>query len=90
MNGTEESQSAQVATGQPSVASADSAIGQTPLRPRRGYDLPLDGTPDEIREKLRADIENRLIDVCSKWSTGEFDAIVDDVTDTTLKYNGVE
>lgn len=90
MNDTEERQSTQVATDQRPVAGADSAIRHTPTRPRRAFDLPLDGTPDEIREKLRAEVENRLIDVCSKWSTGEFDAIVDDVTDTTLKYNGVE
>ena len=59
-------------------------------RPRRHYELPTDASPDEIREKLRTDIESRLMDVCSNWTTGEFDRIVLDVTETTLKFEGLD
>ncbi|HVF40014.1 MAG TPA: hypothetical protein VM939_08935 [Gemmatimonadaceae bacterium] len=60
------------------------------VRPRRHYALPTDATPDEIREKLRTDIESRLMDVCSNWTTGEFDRIVTDVTETTIKFEGLK
>ena len=54
----------------------------------RSYELPAEASPEAIREKVRADVEDRLLDVCSNWSTGEFDRVVADVTETTLKFHG--
>ena len=69
---------------------ASDALTGTERRARRlrGYELPAEASPEAIREKVRTDIEDRLMDVCSNWSTGEFDRVVADVTDTTLKFHG--
>lgn len=53
----------------------------------RDYDLPGDIPPEKIHAVIRADIENRLRDVCGNWSTGEFDRVVADVTATAMKFH---
>jgi hypothetical protein len=79
---------------QPSTQLSDSTVSSQNIewraRRRPSHELPLEGTSDEIREKLRADVEDRLRDVCSNWSTGEFDRVVTDVTETTLKFHGMK
>lgn len=68
---------------------ADTLTGtERRARRLRSYELPAEASPEAIREKVRADIEDRLMDVCSNWSTGEFDRVVADVTETTLKFHG--
>lgn len=57
------------------------------FRERRDYDLPVDIPPEKVQAVLRADIENRLRDVCGNWSTGEFDRVVADVTATAMKFH---
>jgi len=42
------------------------------------------------KQIVRAEVEDRLRDMCGNWPTGEFDRIVADVTATAMKYNGHE
>jgi hypothetical protein len=45
------------------------------------------GTPAaDVREALRADIEQRLRNSCSEWSEADFRKLVDDATEIALKY----
>ncbi len=57
---------------------------------RRAYDVPADAPADRVKQKLRAEVEDSLRDVCGNWPTGEFDRIVSDVTATAIKYHGRE
>jgi hypothetical protein len=57
---------------------------------RRAYDVPADAPPEHVKQKLRAEVEDSLRDVCGNWPTGEFDRIVSDVTATAIKYHGTE
>ena len=57
---------------------------------RKPIDLPPDAPPERVRSTLRAEVENSLRDVCANWPTGEFDRIVADVTNTAMKYQGIE
>jgi hypothetical protein len=57
---------------------------------RRAYDVPADAPPEHVKQKLRAEVEDSLRDVCGNWPTGEFDRIVSDVTATAIKYPGTE
>jgi hypothetical protein len=43
-----------------------------------------------VKQKLRAEVEDSLRDVCGNWPTGEFDRVVSDVTATAIKYHGRE
>jgi len=43
-------------------------------------------TADQTRAELRAEVVNRLRPVCINWSAADFEKLVDDVTDATLKY----
>lgn len=57
---------------------------------RRAYDVPADAAPEDVRLKLRAEVEDSLRDICGNWPTGEFDRIVSDVTATAIKHHGRE
>jgi hypothetical protein len=57
---------------------------------RRAYDVPADAPAAHVKQKLRAEVEDSLRDVCGNWPTGEFDRIVSDVTETAIKYHGRE
>lgn len=57
---------------------------------RRAYDVPADAPAQHVKQKLRAEVEDSLRDVCGNWPTGEFDRIVSDVTATAIKYHGRE
>jgi hypothetical protein len=50
------------------------------------YTLPADGDIERARSELREDVARRLEKICGGWSREEFEAIVDKVTDTTLKF----
>jgi hypothetical protein len=50
------------------------------------FTLPEDGDMDRARQVLRDDVAKRLEHVCAGWPREDFDAIVDKVTETTLKY----
>ena len=50
------------------------------------FGVPFGTPPDEIRAALRADLERRLMNVCSEWSPEDFERLVEDVTSTGLKY----
>ena len=57
---------------------------------RRAFDVPADAPAEHVKQKLRAEVEDRLRDVCGNWPTGEFDRVVSDVTATAIKYHGRE
>lgn len=42
--------------------------------------------PDKIYEALRRDVAARLKNVCADWSEEDFNAIVEKVTRTAMKY----
>jgi hypothetical protein len=54
--------------------------------PATPFMLPPDGDLLRARAALRQDVAKRLEKVCSDWPPDEFESIVDQVTDTTLKY----
>ena len=67
-----------------------STTGEFAARRRLVLEVPVDAPPENVRLKLRAEVEYSLREVCGNWPTGEFDRVVADVTATAMKYHGRE
>jgi hypothetical protein len=50
------------------------------------FTIPEGSDISRIRSALREDVARRLKPVCADWPRADFDAIVEKVTETTLKY----
>ncbi len=50
------------------------------------FGVPPGTSPEASYEALRKDVADRLRNVCSEWSAEDFEAIVEKVTKTALKY----
>jgi len=50
------------------------------------YGVPPVMPPEELYQALRADVASRLKSVCADWSVEEFEAIVEKVVRSELKY----
>ncbi len=50
------------------------------------FGVPAGTAPADVEKALRADVAMRLRHVCADWPTEAFDALVEDVTATALKY----
>jgi hypothetical protein len=50
------------------------------------FTIPEGSDISAVRLTLREDVAKRLEPVCADWPREDFDAIVDKVTETTLKY----
>ena len=48
--------------------------------------VPVDTPPENLKDALRADIEQRLRKACSDWGEEDFQQLVDDATAIALKY----
>jgi hypothetical protein len=50
------------------------------------FGVPAGTSPESTYEALRKDVATRLRNVCAGWSDEDFEAIVEKVTRTALKY----
>lgn len=50
------------------------------------FSVPADGDLTKVRAVLREDVAKRLQHVCAGWPREEFEAVVEKVTETTIKY----
>jgi hypothetical protein len=50
------------------------------------FGVPAGTSPESTYEALRKDVATRLRNVCAGWSDADFEAIVEKVTRTALKY----
>jgi len=50
------------------------------------FGVPPGVPPDKVYEVLREDVAARLRNVCANWTEEDFNAIVDKVTRTAMKY----
>jgi len=50
------------------------------------FGVPPGVPPDKVYEVLREDVAARLRNVCANWTEDDFNAIVDKVTRTAMKY----
>ena len=50
------------------------------------FGVPVGTSPEATYEALRKDVARRLKNVCAGWSDEDFDAVVEKVTRTALKY----
>ena len=48
--------------------------------------VPVDTPPENLKDALRADIEQRLRKACPGWSEDDFQQLVEDATAIALKY----
>ncbi len=54
--------------------------------PTPPFGVPPGDSPDKIYEPLRRDVAARLKNVCADWTEDDFNAIVEKVTRTAMKY----
>lgn len=54
--------------------------------PAPPFGVPPGVPPDKTYEALRADVARRLGNVCAEWSEEDFNAIVEKVTRTAMRY----
>jgi hypothetical protein len=50
------------------------------------FGVPAGTSPEATYEALKKDVASRLKNVCAGWSPEDFEAIVEKVTQTALKY----